>query len=158
MVLRRCRQILRDEEAAVDAMQDVFVRLLKNQQRLDDRGLSSLLYRIATNVCLNRIRSAKRHPEDPQGELLAQIACADNGPVDRSESRSLLARIFFSEPESSGAIAVLHWVDGLTLQEVADEVGMSVSGVRKRLARIKTALDRSESHASTNVQEAQANP
>jgi DNA-directed RNA polymerase specialized sigma24 family protein len=35
---------------------------------------------------------------------------------------------------------VLHHVDGLTLEEVAAEVGMSVSGVRKRLRTIKDKL------------------
>ena len=37
-------------------------------------------------------------------------------------------------------MAVLHYVDGLTLEEVAIETGLSVSGVRKRLRRLKTDL------------------
>ena len=56
MVLRRCRRLLRDEDEALDACQDVFVRLLGAPERLDGAYPSSLLYRIATNVCLNRIR------------------------------------------------------------------------------------------------------
>ena len=50
MVVRRCRALLNDQEQAVDAMHDVFVRLMRSGDRLDDRGMSSLLYRIATNV------------------------------------------------------------------------------------------------------------
>ena len=65
MVLRRCRQMLKDEQLATDAMQDVFVQLLRNQARLEDRGMSSLLYRIATNTCLNKIRSQQRRPQTP---------------------------------------------------------------------------------------------
>ena len=37
MVLRRCRQLLRDEDEALDACQDVFVRLLQQRTRLDRR-------------------------------------------------------------------------------------------------------------------------
>ena len=37
-------------------------------------------------------------------------------------------------------MAVLHYVDGLTLEEVAEETGMSVSGVRKRLRGLRTSL------------------
>ena len=37
-------------------------------------------------------------------------------------------------------MAILHYVDGMTLQEVADEVGMSVSGVRKRLRGLRAEL------------------
>ncbi len=136
MVLRRCRGLLRDEQAATDAMQDTFVRLLRYQDRLDDKGLSSLLYRMATNVCLNRIRSSKRRPEDADQELLDRIATAPEGG-GRGMARLMLARIFRDEQESTRAMAVMHLLDGMTLQEVADEVGMSVSGVRKRLRTLK---------------------
>jgi len=54
MVLRRCRRLLREEDHALDAMQDVFVRVLQRQDSLKATYPSSLLYRIATNVCLNR--------------------------------------------------------------------------------------------------------
>lgn len=37
-------------------------------------------------------------------------------------------------------MAILHYVDGMTLQEVADEVGMSVSGMRKRLRGLRARL------------------
>ena len=56
MVLRRCRQLLRNEDEALDACQDVFVRLIEGRRRLNAQYPSSLLYRMATNVCLNRIR------------------------------------------------------------------------------------------------------
>ena len=47
---------------------------------------------------------------------------------------------------------MLHFADGMTLQEVADEVGMSMSGVRKRLRGLRERLhildDDSQSQAS----------
>ena len=139
MVLRRCRQMLRDEQQATDAMQDVFVQLLRNRERLEDRGMSSLLYRIATNICLNKIRSSNRRPEDAQSELLVRIA--DSGVEEaRSEARSVLDRVLGREPVSTTTIAVMHLHDGMTLQEVADAVGLSVSGVRKRLRKLKASL------------------
>ncbi|MDF1564769.1 MAG: sigma-70 family RNA polymerase sigma factor [Deltaproteobacteria bacterium] len=136
MVLRRCRRLLGNEEAALDAMQDVFVQVLRHQDRLEDRGASSLLFRIATNTCLNRIRSQGRRPEVADGELLDLIArSTDDDP--RKEARSLLSRLFQEVPESTATIATLHLLDGMTLEEVAGEVGMSVSGVRKRLRGLK---------------------
>ncbi len=140
MVLRRCRQLLKSEEQALDAMHDVFVKMLIHRDRLDDRAASSLLYRTATNVCLNRIRSKKRRPEDAQSELLARIATATDDEAERNEARGVLASLFKSEPTSTGTIAVLHLHDGLTLEEVAQEVGMSVSGVRKRLRKLRASL------------------
>ena len=59
MIMRRCRQLLSDEEQALDATQDVFVQVLQHRRRLEDTYPSILLYRIATNLCLNRIRDRK---------------------------------------------------------------------------------------------------
>ncbi len=140
MVLRRCRTMLRDEQRAYDAMQDVFVQILRHQERLDDRGMSSLLYRTATNVCLNKIRSQSRRPEDAQSDLLARIAGSTVAEEDRTAARALLDRLLGHEPDSTATIAVLHLHDGLTLEEVAEVVGLSVSGVRKRLRKLKATL------------------
>lgn len=139
MVLRRCLRLLRDPEKAADAMHDVFVEILRRKETLMDDAPSSLLLRTATNVCLNRLRGERRKPEDKDDELLLRIASADD-LASRQGARSLLARIFEGEKESTGTIAVLHLLDGMTLEEVAAEVGMSVSGVRKRLRGLKARV------------------
>ena len=139
MVLRRCRQLLRNEDEAMDVCQDVFVRLLEKRDRLDDRHPSSLLYTIATNLCLNRIRDGGRRPVDADDARLHRIASAGR-PGGSSEARLLLDRLFGRHPESSRTIAVLHYLDGLTLEEVAVQVGLSVSGVRKRLRNLRRTL------------------
>lgn len=139
MVLRRCRKLLRDENEAKDAMQDVFVNALRFEKSLHDAAPSSLLFRMATNVCLNRLRTKKRHPEDADDALLLKIACSAD-VAQRTEWRKLLETLFGNEQESSQTIAVLHLYDGMTLNEVAREVDLSVSGVRKRLRRLKSEL------------------
>ena len=139
MVLRRCRQLLRDEDEALDACQDVFVKLLERQHRLEATHLSSLLYVMATNLCLNRIRDRRRHAVPTEDEQLERIAAADD-PASASEARLLLDRLFQRQPVSSRTIAVLHYLDGLTLEQVAAEVGLSVSGVRKRLRSLRHIL------------------
>lgn len=138
MVLRRCRSLLRDEERAVDAMHDTFVRLLQSRDRLEDQGLSSLLWRVSTNVCLNQIRTQRRHPEDRDDQLLHAIAGWDE-TEERTLASRVLSAVFAREPSSTQTMAVLHFVDGMTHQEVAREVGLSVSGVRKRLKRLERA-------------------
>ncbi len=139
MVLRRCRRLLRDEDEAMDACQDVFVRLIENRDRLEARYPSSLLYRMATNLCLNRIRDRRRRPAREGDETLLRIASAER-PGAATEARTLLDRLFGRHPESSRTIAVLHYLDGLTLEEVAAEVGLSVSGVRWRLRGLRQTL------------------
>jgi RNA polymerase sigma-70 factor (ECF subfamily) len=141
MVLRRCRKLLGEDTAARDAMHDVFVQVLSHADHLADQAPSSLLFRIATNVCLNRLRTKRRRPEDPgdSDDVLANIADVTD-PAARSAAKVMLDALFRTEPETTALIAVLHLVDQMTLEEVAGEVGMSVSGVRKRLARLRTKL------------------
>jgi RNA polymerase sigma-70 factor (ECF subfamily) len=142
LVLRRCRHLLRDEAKAVDAMHDVFVEILRRKDSLDASSPAGLLLTTATHVCLNRIRGERRKPEDREDEMLFHIAALDTH--GNTESRTLagriLDRLFAGQPESTRLIAVLHYVDRLTLEEVAGEVGMSVSGVRKRLRTLKERL------------------
>ncbi len=128
--------MLRNEEKALDAMQEVFVQVLRRQDRLDPTAPSSLLYRIATNTCLNVIRGERRRPERAGDDLLATIAGVDD-PAERALSTHLLEGVFSRELASTRTMAVLHYVDGMTLEETAEAVGLSVSGVRKRLRGLR---------------------
>ncbi len=146
MVHRRCAALLKSEAEADDATQEVFVRVLRRAQQgavVDDKPVS-YLWKVATHVCLNRLRSRKRRPEDSTApeDLVERIAAVDDG-VGTSPVRRALDRIFAAEPASTRTMAVLHFVDGLTLEETAAEMGMSVSGVRKRLRVLKEKLQTS---------------
>jgi len=140
MVLRRCRRMLGDGDAAADAMQAVFVKVFEKRSALKAEYPSSLLWRMATNHCLNVIRERAARGETADGDaLLSTIACSDD-LEERIDIRNLLRRLFGLHPESSRVIAVLHYADGMTLEETAREVGMSVSGVRKRLTALRETL------------------
>ena len=85
-----------------------------------------------------------RHPGDRapvsrDEHLLVSIANAGT-PAGRSDARLLLDWLFGRHPESSRTIAVLHYVDGLTLDEVARQTDLSVSGVRRRLRLLRQTL------------------
>src|SRR6056297_493198 len=161
MVLRRCRFLLKDEERALDAMQEVFVKLLENRQRLEGTYPSSLLYRIATNVCLNMIRSKSRSRTDYNPDL-GEAAVGHDDVAGRAEARDFLERLFAADETGQAAgrrrtaevstreIAVMYYLDSMTYEEVAYETGLSVSGIRKRLRTLKqtaTQLEGVEDHA-----------
>jgi RNA polymerase sigma-70 factor, ECF subfamily len=147
MVLRRCRTLLRDPAKAEDAMQDVFMSVLRSEARLTDEAPGALLLRVATNVCLNKLRGERRRPEDAHAEddLPLRIAQADDGgdAESRTLARSVLGKLFGAgDPlaASTRSLAFMHLVDGMTLEEVARESRLSVSGVRKRLRGLKGRL------------------
>lgn len=136
MVLRRCRRLLGDEEKALDAMQDCFVLALRHGDSLTAEAPSSLLYCMATNLCLNIIRAEGRRPVAGGDELLELIAGSENVEA-MGQARALIEGLFDREEPSTRTMAVLHYVDGLTLEETAARVGLSVSGLRKRLAGLR---------------------
>jgi len=137
MVLRRCRFLLKNEEKALDAMQDVFVRLIERKEKISE-VCSSLLYTMATNVCLNKIRSDKLR-NGPEFDVIAELVEDSNSSLDEEKiETSILLECIFSERDSKDRqIAILHYVDGFTLEETAEKMKMSVSGVRKRLNKLR---------------------
>ena len=137
MVLRRCRFILTNEEKALDAMQDVFVRLIERKEKISN-VCSSLLYTMATNICLNKIRSDKLR-NGPEFDVIAEII-EDSASAEGTEKieRSILLDCIFAERDTKDRqIAILHYVDGYTLEETSVKMKMSVSGIRKRLEKLK---------------------
>ncbi len=135
MVMRRCRALLGDEEAAADAMQDTFVRVLEYRERLNDHAPSSLLYTMATRVCLNRLRRARRMATTTGGDALDLISSDDDG-TDRILDRAVAESILAGLSDEHRQTALEHYLNGNTLAETAARQGMSISGVRKRLLRV----------------------
>ena len=137
MVIRRCRQILKDPEEAMDAVHDVFVNLLRLKLRLYNRFPSSLLYTMATNVCLNRLRRKKLETQKILSHEEDMFIYRDQG-FDQVDAEILLEEILKDESQKNQAICFMYHVDGMTLKEIGELVGLSISGVRKRLEAFKS--------------------
>ena len=133
--------MLGDDDSAADASQEVFMKVLAAPHLLLAEYPAGMLRRIATNHCLNVIRNRTRRGESDEDteSLLERIACAGDAE-ERLVSRGVLRKLFGRHPESSRTIAVLHLVDGMTLEETAQVVNMSVSGVRRRLRALRETL------------------
>jgi len=140
MVIRRCRNILGNGEDALDAVHDVFVNLLRGKTRLHGQFPSSLLYTMATNVCLNRLRKKKRESlKDFSDEEHAPLFCTDEG-FDQVETKLLLEAILKDESEINRTIYFMYHADGMTLKEIGEAAGLSISGVRKRLEAFRSRV------------------
>lgn len=129
-VYARCRYLLRDDDAARDAAQDVFVRALR---ALDDlRGAASptaFLLRSATNHCLNVLRASRA----AWREEVARVALARAERGIEPDARELVRALLGAAPPEAQEVAVLYFVDELTQAEIAVATGRSVPTVRARL-------------------------
>jgi len=138
MVIRRCRRILGNGDDAMDAVHDVFVNLLRAQPRLHGRFPSSLLYTMATNICLNRLKKRKREsPQDISAEGEPLFFSVDKG-FDQVEEDLILEAILKGESGTNRSICFMYYADGMTYKEIGDAVGLSTTGVYKRLEAFKS--------------------
>src|SRR5512145_3093965 len=68
------RRILQDEDQAREAVQEAFISAYRSRHQFQgDAKLSTWLHRIAVNAALQRIRSARRRPEEPIEDLLPRF-------------------------------------------------------------------------------------
>lgn len=139
MVYGRCLSMLRNEADAVDATQEVFLKAHRYAEGFRGNAKASTwLYRIATNQCLNTIRSRKRHPEDPVEEIEdhAPLPVGDS-VLDRMALQQLVTRLLADWDERTQQCVVFHYMDGMTQDEVGELLGISGAAVRKRLAKFR---------------------
>jgi len=135
-VYGRCRYLLRDPEAAKDALQEVFAKALRSlpEFRAAASPLTWIL-RIATHHCLNELRARRA----AWREQLAQIAKDRRDEVEPPERRALVRALLSAAPAESQEVAVLYFVDELTQAEIAELTGRSLPTVRKRLREFLAA-------------------
>lgn len=126
-IWRRSFTILRDEAAALDVCQEVFMRCLRHHTRLrPGRELLGWLYRVATNLCLNHLRDEKAAPA-------RAVPVDGTAPAGDDTARLTVAAILRHLDQRSQELAVYVFVDGMTHQEAAEVAGVSERTVRNRL-------------------------
>jgi RNA polymerase sigma-70 factor (ECF subfamily) len=131
-VYRRCLRLLGDREAARDATQEVFVKVLRDMGKLAERETAlPWIYRVATNHCLNALRDARRRGEHASGDALELVPEAPAAFPDRQLARQVLSRF----DVQTQAIAVGVLVDGMEHEELAGALGISRRTVHRKLTR-----------------------
>ena len=129
-VYGRCRFLLRDDEAAKDALQEVFARALRALPEFRAAASpSTWVLRIATHHCLNELRARRA----AWREQLAQLSKDRRSEVEPPERRALVRALLSAAPAEAQEVAVLYFVDELTQAEIAEATGRSLPTVRKRL-------------------------
>jgi RNA polymerase sigma-70 factor, ECF subfamily len=130
MVYRRCRSILGREEAARDAVQDIFLRVMEKSPLFrGEAAPSTWLYAMATLHCLQRLRDHRAH-----GAKLDRLATATSGRAASSpEDRLTVSRLLDRQSDELRLMVYLRYVDEMTMDEVADLVGYSRKTVGQRV-------------------------
>ncbi len=148
-LLRLCYAYLHDEELAKDAVQETFIKAYQNLE--DFRESSSektWLTRIAINTCKDLRRSGWfRHMDR---SVTPDMIPEPVAPVE-PEEESLTMEIM-KLPAKLKEVALLCWFQGMTYNEAAETLGISLQAVGSRLNRarrkLRSVMEGSEDHES----------
>lgn len=127
-------KLFADAEAAEDALQDAFVRLWGRYEIRSGREAEALLTRTVRNVSIDQLRKRKTVP-----------LAGDLPEEDVSENREALFRRVEEMVDSEltdlqRLIVRRHEYEGLTLERIAEELGMQPPAVRMQLSRARKTI------------------
>ena len=129
----RAGKMLSDAEAAEDALQDAFVQLWGRYQVRSEREAEALLTRTVRNVSIDQLRRRKTVP------LVGDL------PEETGENREALFRrvekmVDTELTELQKLIIRRHEYEGVTLEKIAEELGMQPPAVRMQLSRARKTI------------------
>jgi RNA polymerase sigma-70 factor (ECF subfamily) len=150
-VFQLCYRILGNRHEAEDMAQEAFIRAYVNISSFNiDLKFSTWLYRIATNLCIDRIR--KKKPDyyldaEVSGTdgltMYSQIASDTILPEDEIESLELqetIQREITKLPEKYRSVIVLKYIEELSLNEISEILDIPLGTVKTRIHRGREAL------------------
>lgn len=127
--------MLGEPQDVQDMIQEVLLKYLQKEPVFRDaEHEKAWLLRVMINLCKDMLRFRKRHLYSPIDELEPEAA---RGPD--AESRALLETIA-ALPQKWKAVLLLHYIEGYSLKEIAEILGVSENAVKKRMQRAKEAL------------------
>jgi RNA polymerase sigma-70 factor (ECF subfamily) len=156
-VYRLAYRFVRNESEAKEILQDTFLAVWRKLDTFKgDAQFSSWVYRVAANAALMRLRSHRRHPEVSTEDLPAgfmdqnqsgQILSAGDNWARRpdeelqsDEVRRHIQAAVDALPDIYRTVFLVRDVEGLSTEETAELLGISVPTVKTRLHRARMAL------------------
>lgn len=145
-----CLRMTNNREDAEDLTQEVFVRVYKNLKKFKGNSqLSTWIYRIAHNICIDRYRKAKvvtislSQPKGPEDEREMDLPADDPSPeqeaLRREQQKYLLEAISRLKPKYRTAI-VLRDIQQHSYEEIAEILNLPLGTVKSHINRGRAAL------------------
>jgi len=153
-MLAAARRILAREEDAQEAVQEAFLSAFRALDSFEGQSrIGTWLHRIAINAALMKLRRIERRPERPVEDLLP--AWGDDGgfarlpepwedsadsPVLQDEAREVVRAKIAELPDPYRIALTLRDIEGLSNEELAGTLGVSVNAAKIRVHRARQAL------------------
>lgn len=137
-----CVKMLLDREMAQDVMQETFLRVYENRDRLmSTSSFKSWLFTIARNQCLNQLRRAHRQvPLDPVTETEAPPTPGPGAVMEKSEQIALVNHYLGQLKDDYREVLILREYQNLSYEEIAAVTRSTLSAVKSRLFKARRKL------------------
>jgi RNA polymerase sigma-70 factor (ECF subfamily) len=150
-VYQICFRMLGNRHEAEDIAQEAFLRAYVNISSFNqERKFSTWLYRIATNLCIDRIRKKKPDyyldaeiPGTDGLNMYSQIAASGKTPeseVEGMELQETVQKEISALPEKYRSVIILKYLEDLSLNEISEILDMPLGTVKTRIHRGREAL------------------
>jgi RNA polymerase sigma-70 factor (ECF subfamily) len=142
-------RIMGDPDRAADATQDAFIKAYKALSRFRGKHFKPWLLRIVTNTCYDYLRAAKRKPasslDDDQfnKEHTLRLHDPGEGPekrLERQELNHVIQQSIYRLSDDHRAVIVLVDIQGLSYEDAAQVLDISLGTVKSRISRARAHL------------------
>jgi RNA polymerase sigma-70 factor (ECF subfamily) len=144
---RIARGVVRNDAEAEDIVQEAYVRAFAHLERFrGDASLGTWLSRIVINEALGRLRKRRRTvamPENPQAEIIQFPLNPSDDPERTMAQRQILQlveRATDSLPDFYRMVFVARVIEGLSIEETSELLGVRPQTVKTRLHRARALL------------------
>jgi RNA polymerase sigma-70 factor, ECF subfamily len=155
-VYRYCLRSLRSKEAAADATQEVFLKVVRLAPTWEQKAkVTTWVYTMARNHCIDEIRKGnfrkteslqepayKGEVGEERGDNIAHPQAGSDTLVDNRRLRAVLTDAVASLPEEQRMVFLLRESSGLAFKDIADVVGANENTVKSRMRYALVALQR----------------
>jgi RNA polymerase sigma-70 factor (ECF subfamily) len=146
-IQRYVQGMVQDRAVSEDLTQETFLRAYRHRDSLrDPNAARGWLYRIATHVCLDRLRQRAPHVsidgEEAAGRVELAVSTAPSAleAAERQETSACVQRCLDILSDSYRTVILLHDAHSLTAPEIAVLLGVELSTVKIRLHRARLKL------------------
>lgn len=136
-----CLRIMGNRDLALDATQETFLTAFRKAHQFEGKStFGTWVYRIAVNTCYDLLRKQKRRPSDPMPEHLDPTDHGAQHEVEAAALRPEIQRALGTLPPEFRSAVVLADIEGMSLPDVAQALGVPVGTVKSRVFRGRRLL------------------